>query len=84
MLTIMSEKSNDLNLGPVKKTMGHITDARQAYGLLQKRLDQKLKGALDSPTLMKILSIVFKPGIFPTPSLPSIPFQSASKCLKTN
>ena len=41
--------------------MGHITDSRQAYGLLQKRLDQKLKGAPDSPALRKILSIVFKP-----------------------
>ena len=41
--------------------MGHITGSKQAYGLLQKRLDQKLKGAPDSPTLRKILSIVFKP-----------------------
>jgi hypothetical protein len=44
-----------------EEALGHITDSKQAYGLLQKRLDQKVKGAPDSPTLMKILSILFKP-----------------------
>ena len=41
--------------------MGHLADSGNAYGLLQKRLAQKPQGAPDSPTLMKILSILFKP-----------------------
>jgi ferredoxin len=41
--------------------MGHITSSDQAYRLLQKRLAQKVQGAPESPTLIKILSILFKP-----------------------
>ena len=39
--------------------MGHIAGSEQAYRLLQKRLAEKVQGAPDSPTLMKILSILF-------------------------
>ncbi|HSB33696.1 MAG TPA: 4Fe-4S dicluster domain-containing protein, partial [Nitrospirota bacterium] len=42
-------------------TMGHIAGSGKAYGLLQKRLAQKPQGAPDSPTLMKILTMLFKP-----------------------
>jgi ferredoxin len=41
--------------------MGHITGSNNAYHHLQKRLDQKVQAAPDSPTLMKILSILFSP-----------------------
>lgn len=41
--------------------MGHINNQDQAYRNLQKRLTQKVQGAPDSPTLMKILSILFSP-----------------------
>ena len=41
--------------------MGHIDSSEQAYSLLQKRLAQKVQGAPDSPTLMKILSMLFSP-----------------------
>ncbi len=41
--------------------MGHIHSSEQTYSLLQKRLAQKIQGALDSPTLMKILSMLFSP-----------------------
>ena len=41
--------------------MGHLAGSGKAYGLLQKRLAQKPQGAPDSPTLMKLLSILFKP-----------------------
>ena len=41
--------------------MGHLAGSGKAYGLLQKRLAQKPQGAPDSPTLMKILSLLFKP-----------------------
>lgn len=41
--------------------MGHIDSSEQAYGSLQKRLAQKVQGAPDSPTLMKILSMLFSP-----------------------
>jgi len=43
------------------KTTGHIDSPEQAYGLLQKRLAQKVQGAPGSPTLMKILSMLFSP-----------------------
>jgi ferredoxin len=33
----------------------------QAYGLLRKRLAQKVQGATDSPTFMKIVSMLFSP-----------------------
>ncbi len=42
--------------------MGHITGSDGAYRHLQKRLDQKVQGAPDSPTLMKIMGILFSPG----------------------
>jgi ferredoxin len=41
--------------------MGHITGSDAAYRHLQKRLDEKVQGAPDSPTLMKIMSILFSP-----------------------
>jgi ferredoxin len=41
--------------------MGHITSSDAAYRHLQKRLAQKVQGATDSPTLMKIMSILFSP-----------------------
>jgi ferredoxin len=41
--------------------MGHIHDPEQAYGFLQKHLAHKVQGAPDSPTLMKILTILFSP-----------------------
>jgi len=41
--------------------MGHSTGSEDAYRLLQKRLAEKVQGAHDSPTLMKILSILFSP-----------------------
>jgi len=43
------------------ETEGHIDSHEHAYGLLQKRLAQKVQGATDSPTLMKILSLLFSP-----------------------
>ena len=39
--------------------MGHIAGTDSAYRNLQKRLAQKVQGAPDSPTLMKILSLLF-------------------------
>ena len=39
--------------------MGHISGSEQAYGSLRKRLAQNVQGATDSPTLMKILSMLF-------------------------
>jgi ferredoxin len=44
-----------------EEAMGHIAGSGKAYALLQKRLAQKPQGAPDSPTLMKILSMLFKP-----------------------
>src|ERR1700690_3734008 len=41
--------------------MGHMIGSERAYRLLQKRLAEKVQGAPDSPTLMKILSILFSP-----------------------
>lgn len=41
--------------------MGHIAGSDRAYRFLQKRLDEKVQGAPGSPTLMKILSILFTP-----------------------
>ena len=41
--------------------MGHISSNGQEHRLLQKRLGQKVQGAPDSPTLMKILQILFSP-----------------------
>jgi ferredoxin len=41
--------------------MGHINNPDQEYRVLQKRLAQKVQGAPDSPTLMKILSMLFSP-----------------------
>jgi len=41
--------------------MGHSTGSEQAYPLLRKRLAEKVQGAPDSPTLMKILTILFSP-----------------------
>src|SRR5208337_4154158 len=44
-----------------EEDMGHIHSSEQAYGLLKKHLAQKVQGAPDSPTLMKILTILFSP-----------------------
>jgi hypothetical protein len=41
--------------------MGHITNPEQEYRLLQQRLAQKVQAAPDSPTLMKILTLLFSP-----------------------
>ena len=41
--------------------MGHMHGTEQAYTLLRKRLTQKVQGASDSPTLMKILSMLYSP-----------------------
>ncbi len=41
--------------------MGHISSNGHEHRFLQKRLDQKVQGAPDSPTLMKILEILFSP-----------------------
>ncbi len=41
--------------------MGHISNPDQEYRLLQQRLAQKVQGAPDSPTLMKILGMLFSP-----------------------
>ncbi len=41
--------------------MGHIAGSEHAYRFLQKRLTEKVQGATGSPTLMKILSILFSP-----------------------
>jgi len=41
--------------------MGHNAGSEHAYRLLQKRLAEKVQGAPDSPTLMKILTILFSP-----------------------
>ena len=41
--------------------MGHMIGSERAYRLLQKRLAEKVQGAPDSPTLMKILSMLFSP-----------------------
>jgi ferredoxin len=41
--------------------MGHMTGSEHNYRLLQRRLAEKVQGAPDSPTLMKILSILFSP-----------------------
>jgi formate hydrogenlyase subunit 6/NADH:ubiquinone oxidoreductase subunit I len=42
--------------------MGHVAGSDEAYRTLQKRLDQKVQGAPDSPTFRKILNILFSPG----------------------
>jgi len=41
--------------------MGHIAHHHDHYHLLQQRLDENIEGAPDSPTLMKILSLLFSP-----------------------
>jgi ferredoxin len=41
--------------------MGHITNPEQEYRLLQQRLAQKVQTAPDSPTLIKILTLLFSP-----------------------
>lgn len=41
--------------------MGHIVNPDREYRLLQQRLDRKVQGAPESPTLMKILSLLFSP-----------------------
>jgi ferredoxin len=41
--------------------MGHITNPEQEYRLLQQRLAQKVQAAPDSPTLTKILTLLFSP-----------------------
>lgn len=41
--------------------MGHISSKGQDHRFLQKRLEQKVQGAPDSPTLMKILEMLFSP-----------------------
>jgi hypothetical protein len=41
--------------------MGHITNPDREYRLLQQRLDRNVTGAPESPTLMKILRILFSP-----------------------
>ena len=41
--------------------MGHITNPEHEYRLLQQRLAQKVQAAPDSPTLTKILTLLFSP-----------------------
>ncbi|NTU79830.1 MAG: 4Fe-4S dicluster domain-containing protein [Chloroflexales bacterium] len=41
--------------------MGHTVAPPQAYRLLQQRLDRNVTGAPDSPTLMRILQLLFSP-----------------------
>ncbi|OGQ97989.1 MAG: 4Fe-4S ferredoxin [Deltaproteobacteria bacterium RIFOXYD12_FULL_57_12] len=41
--------------------MGHTTDADQEYHFLQERICQKIQGNPASPTLMKILRLLFSP-----------------------
>ncbi|MHB1036034.1 MAG: 4Fe-4S dicluster domain-containing protein [Pirellulales bacterium] len=41
--------------------MGHVVQSDREYRLLRQRLDGQLTGAPDSPTLMKILRILFSP-----------------------
>lgn len=41
--------------------MGHLTGSDEAYLHLQKHLDRKVQGAPASPTLTKILIILFSP-----------------------
>ena len=41
--------------------MGHTVNADREYRLLQQRLDRYVTGAPDSPTLMKILRLLFSP-----------------------
>jgi len=41
--------------------MGHVTNSERTYRLLQQRLDRTVTGAPDSPTLMKILKLLFRP-----------------------
>jgi NAD-dependent dihydropyrimidine dehydrogenase PreA subunit len=41
--------------------MGHIGHREQSYRLLQQRLDAEVQRAPDSPTLMKILAMLFSP-----------------------
>jgi len=39
--------------------MGHVVNADREYRLLQQKLDRMVRGAPDSPTLMKILRLLF-------------------------
>ena len=41
--------------------MGHIVNPDREYRLLQRRLDQKVTGAPESPTFTKILKLLFTP-----------------------
>jgi ferredoxin len=41
--------------------MGHLADGKQTYDLLHKRMMQSIQGATDSPTLTKILSVLYSP-----------------------
>jgi len=41
--------------------MGHTVNPDREYRLLQQRLDRNVTGAPDSPTLMKILKLLFSP-----------------------
>jgi len=41
--------------------MGHIVNPDREHRLLQKQLDRKVQGAPDSPTLIKILTLLFSP-----------------------
>jgi formate hydrogenlyase subunit 6/NADH:ubiquinone oxidoreductase subunit I len=41
--------------------MGHVVNAERTYRLLQQRLDRTVTGAPDSPTLIKILKLLFRP-----------------------
>ena len=41
--------------------MGHATNNERTYRLLQQRLDRTVTGAPDSPTLIKILKLLFRP-----------------------
>jgi len=41
--------------------MGHLANSEQRYHILQQRLAQKVQGAPESQTLMKILSMLFSP-----------------------
>ena len=42
--------------------MAHIVNPDREYRLLQQRLDHMVTGAPDSPTLMKILRLLYSPG----------------------
>jgi NAD-dependent dihydropyrimidine dehydrogenase PreA subunit len=43
------------------QSVGHVANPERAYRLLQQRLDRYVTGAPDSPTLIKILKLLFTP-----------------------